>query len=229
VIDRAVQSGASLAADRKSGQKGLFGEEDDPAAKAQTSLPRMDEWPDRERAQKEKEVLGFYLTSHPLDEHKRTLSTYCSHTTADVSQLEDRAEVILGGMISSIKFSTTRNPQPGKPSKYAMFDLEDIEGTIRTILWPDGFAEMGELVKPDNILLVRGRIDRRGGEEANLVVNELIPLDKLESLYTTGIVLRIHERGTDQTRSSPRGGALLSRQQRNAARHDDGRRQQDFS
>jgi DNA polymerase-3 subunit alpha len=111
-----------------------------------------------------------------------------------VPQLEDRAEVILGGMISSIKFSTTRNPQPGKPSKYAMFDLEDIEGTIRTILWPDGFSEMGELVKPDNILLVRGRIDRRGGEEANLVVNELIPLDKLESLYTTGIVLRIHER-----------------------------------
>jgi DNA polymerase III subunit alpha len=194
VIDRAVQSGASLAADRKSGQKGLFGDDEDAAAKAETSLPRMDEWPDRERAQKEKEVLGFYLTSHPLDEHKRTLSTYCSHTTADVPQLEDRAEVILGGMISSIKYSTTRNPQPGKPSKYAMFDLEDIEGTIRTILWPDGFAEMGELVKPDNILLVRGRIDRRGGEEANLVVNELIPLDKLESLYTTGIVVRIHER-----------------------------------
>jgi DNA polymerase-3 subunit alpha len=194
VIDRAVQSGASLAADRKSGQKGLFGDDDDPDAKLQTSLPRLDEWPDRERAQKEKEVLGFYLTSHPLDEHKRTLSTYCSHTTADVPQLEDRAEVILGGMISSIKHSTTRNPQPGKPSKYAMFDLEDVDGTIRTILWPDAFAEMGQLVQPDAILLVRGRIDRRGGEEANLIASELIPLDRLESLYTTGIVVRIHER-----------------------------------
>jgi DNA polymerase-3 subunit alpha len=194
VIDRAVQSGQSLAADRKSGQKSLFGGEDTPAAKPSATLPGMDEWPDRERAQKEKEVLGFYLTSHPLDEHKAMLKRYCSHTTADIPQLKDRDEVILGGMLSSLKFSATRNPQPGKPSKYVMFDLEDVEGTIRTILWPDGFAEMGHLVVPDAILLVRGVIDRRGGEEANLIVNELMPLDQLDARYTTGIVVRIDER-----------------------------------
>jgi DNA polymerase III subunit alpha len=194
-IDRAVQSGQSLAADRKSGQKSLFGGADDEAAaKPASSLANIDEWSDRERAQKEKEVLGFYLTSHPLDEHKNTLSKYCSHTTADVSQLKEREEVIFGGMISSLKFSTTRNPQPGKPSKYVMFDLEDVDGAIRCILWPDGFAEMGNLVVADSILLVRGAIDRRGGEEANLVVNELIPLDQLDSRYTTGIVVRIDER-----------------------------------
>jgi len=75
-----------------------------------------------------------------------------------------------------------------------MFDLEDVDGTIRCILWPDGFAEMGNLVVADSILLVRGAIDRRGGEEANLVVNELIPLDQLDARYTTGIVVRIDER-----------------------------------
>ena len=163
-------------------------------AKPSVKLPDLAEWPDRERAQKEKEVLGFYLTSHPLDEHKHTLSKYCSHTTADIPQLKEREEVILGGMISSLKFSTTRNPQPGKPSKYVMFDLEDVDGTIRSIVWPEQFAEMGQLVVADAILLVRGAIDRRGGEEANLVVNELIPLDQLDSRYTTGIVVRIDER-----------------------------------
>ncbi|MDX1944799.1 MAG: DNA polymerase III subunit alpha [Pirellulaceae bacterium] len=195
VIERAVLAGQSQAADRKSGQKSLFGGGDDeePAEKASSSLPDVPEWPDRERAQKEKEVLGFYLTSHPLDEHKRTLATYCSHTTADVPGVKERDEVILGGLISAIKFSQTKNPQPGKPNKYAMFDLEDVDGTIRCILWPDGFAEMGHLVTPDNILIVRGVIDRRGGEEANLVINELIPLDQPDSRYTTGIVARIHE------------------------------------
>jgi DNA polymerase-3 subunit alpha len=107
--------------------------------------------------------------------------------------VKERDEVILGGMLSSIKFSNTKNPQPGKPSRYAMFDLEDVEGTIRCILWPEQFAEMGHLVTPDNILVVRGVIDRRGGEEANLIVNELIPLDQLDSRYTTGIVVRVHE------------------------------------
>jgi DNA polymerase III subunit alpha len=53
---------------------------------------------------------------------------------------------------------------------------------------------MGNLVVADSILMVRGAIDRRGGEEANLVVNELIPLDQLDSRYTTGIVVRIDER-----------------------------------
>jgi DNA polymerase-3 subunit alpha len=194
-IDRAVQSGAALASDRESGQKSLFGGDDDGVtAKAGVKMPDLPEWPDRERAQKEKEVLGFYLTSHPLDEHKNTLTKYCSHTTADIPQIKDRDEVILGGMLSSLKFSTTRDPKPGKPSKYVMFDLEDVAGTIRTIVWPEQFSEMGHLVAPDAILLVRGVIDRRGGEEANLVVNELIPLDQLDSRYTSGIIVRIDER-----------------------------------
>ena len=195
IVERAVQAGQSLAADKRSGQKSLFGGfgDDEPAAKSAVSLPDLPEWPERERAQKEKEVLGFYLTSHPLDEHKRTLATYASHTTADIAGVKERDEVILGGMLSAIKYSNTKNPQPGKPSRYAMFDLEDVEGTIRCILWPEQFAEMGHLVTPDNILVVRGVIDRRGGEEANLIVNELIELDQLDSRYTTGIVVRVHE------------------------------------
>ncbi len=195
VIERAVQAGQSLAADKKSGQKSLFGGGDDEPeeTKSSSALPDLPEWPDRERAQKEKEVLGFYLTSHPLDEHKRTLGTYCSHTTSQISGVKERDEVILGGMLSAIKYSNTKNPQPGKPSRYAMFDLEDVDGAIRCIVWPEQFAEMGQLVTPDNILVVRGVIDRRGGDEANLIVNELIPLDQLESRYTSGIVVRLHE------------------------------------
>jgi DNA polymerase-3 subunit alpha len=194
-IERAVGAGQSLAADKKSGQKSLFGgpAEDDSAAKTSTVLPTIDKWSDREQAQKEREVLGFYLTSHPLDEHKRTLATYCSHTTADIPAVKERDEVILGGMLSAIKLASTKNPQPGKPSRYAMFDLEDVAGTIRCILWPEQFAELGHLVTADNILVVRGVIDRRGGDEANLIVNELMPLDQLESRYTSGIVVRIHE------------------------------------
>jgi DNA polymerase-3 subunit alpha len=102
---------------------------------------------------------------------------------------------MFGGLLSSLKFSTTRDPKPGKPSKYVMFDLEDLAGTIRTIVWPEQFAEMGHLVAPDAILLVRGVIDRRGGEEANLVVNELVPLDQIEARYPpSGIVVRVSER-----------------------------------
>ena len=110
-----------------------------------------------------------------------------------------RTEVILGGMISAIKVSHVRKLRPGAAAtKFANFDLEDMHGTIRCILWPEEFLKFGELVKPDAILLVRGAVDRRGGDEANLVVNELIPMEQLDARYTSGVVIRIdqHIHGT---------------------------------
>ncbi|MCO6456928.1 MAG: DNA polymerase III subunit alpha [Pirellulaceae bacterium] len=193
VVDRALQAGASALADRRSGQKSLFGDLDEEPGQgaAAVSLPDLPEFEERERLLMEKEVLGFYLSSHPLAEYEKTLATYCSHTTATLAGLPDRAEVVLGGMLSAIKLAHTKNPRPGAPSKYANFDLEDMAGAIRCILWPDSFQQYGELVKQDAILVIRGSLDYRGGDEANLIVDELIPLDQLDSRYTNGMVIRI--------------------------------------
>ena len=109
VIERAVQAGAAMQADKKSGQTSLFGAFDDDGSDGEDSaipspLPEMEEWPEREKLIAEKEVLGFYLASHPLSEFETKLSTFRSHTTDGLSDIKDRGEVILGGMISSIKF-----------------------------------------------------------------------------------------------------------------------------
>ena len=98
----------------------------------------------------------------------------------EAAELKHRTEVMLGGMLSAIKLSHTKNPKPGSPSRYAMFDLEDTEGMIRCIVWPEQFASYEQLIKPDAIVVVRGAVDKRpGSEEANLIVNEMIPLDDL--------------------------------------------------
>jgi DNA polymerase-3 subunit alpha len=98
-------------------------------------------------------------------------------------------------MLSSIKFSNTKNPRPGATNtRYAMFDLEDLDGVVRCILWPEQFAKFSELVKADEILAVRGVVERRAGsDEANIIVNELLPLDDLQRRGTKGIVVRINE------------------------------------
>jgi DNA polymerase-3 subunit alpha len=198
VIERAMQSGASLHSDRRSGQKGLFDAVEEPAERgggAGGSLPQMDEWDDRARLNAEKEVLGFYLTSHPLAEYEQALATYCSHTIAQVPSLQHRTEVVLGGMLSSIKYSQTKNPRtPGASTKYAMFDLEDTTGAMRSIIWPEEFSQHGHLVEADATLVVRGSVDRRpGSEESNLIVNELIPFSELAGRFTRGIVVRLNE------------------------------------
>lgn len=195
VLDRAVQAGASALADRKSGQKSLFGAfEEEQDAEPAIDLLNIPEFEKRERLLMEKEVLGYCVSGHPLAEYEKQLKTYCTHTTGDIAGLPDKAGVMMGGMLSSIKLVHVKNARPDAPTKYATFDLEDMAGAIRSIIWPTEFAVCGELVQADAIVVVRGSIDRRGGgDEANLIVNELIPLDQLGSRYTSGIILRVDE------------------------------------
>ncbi|TWT73970.1 DNA polymerase III subunit alpha [Allorhodopirellula solitaria] len=206
VVERALQAGAAVQADKKHGQASLFGafdeeeESSEDDATAGVPLPDIEEWPDREKLLAEKEVLGYYLHSHPLAEFEPKLATFRTHTTEALVQCGDRDEVILGGMLSSIKIAHTKNPKPGQPSKYANFDLEDMQGNVRCILWPRGFAVCGERVQPDAVVLLKGKVDRRGGgDEVNLIVDEITPLEELDNKFTHGMRIRLDEADHDET------------------------------
>ncbi len=215
VLDRALQSGVAAAADRRSGQKGLFeafdDDEEDETDAAQ-DLPNIPPFDEKEQLNMEKEVLGYYLTSHPLAEHEAILRTYCTHNSQSMAQLKHRDEVQLGGMLGAIKFSHTKNPRPGQVhTKYAMWDLEDLDGIMRCILWPEQFAEHGHLVAQDAILCVVGKVDRRpGAEEVNLIVDKLLPLEEMPKHFSSGMVIRVGEeqhgeQGLKQLREIVRG------------------------
>ena len=196
ILDRALQSGAAALADKKSGQKSLFGDDEEEEAQEAVSfaLPEMEEFDERTKLLAEKEVLGYYLSSHPLKEHEESLMPHVTHASNELTGMADRATVTMGGMISSIKLAHTRNPKPGKPSKYANFDLEDMAGNIRCIMWPEQYAQFGEVLESDAILVARGALDRRGGgDEANLIINELIPLERLDSEFSGGVQITLSE------------------------------------
>jgi len=194
-LDKALQAGAAKLADRRAGQKGLF--DDDaaaPAAKSDDRLPEVAAWEEKEKLINEKEVLGFYLSSHPLAQHAEALATYCSHTSATAAPLNKGAEVLIGGLISAIAFRHTKNPRPGSPTKYAMFDLEDISGIMRCILWASEYVTYGEYVVPDALVAIRGTIDKRpGSDNVNLICNEIMPVAALEQRYTRGIRVNVSE------------------------------------
>ncbi|TWT98968.1 DNA polymerase III subunit alpha [Neorhodopirellula pilleata] len=206
MIERAMQAGAKVQADKKTGQASFFDAFDDDeesdggsAATPAVPMPDIEEWPDREKLLSEKEVLGFYLHSHPLAEFEPKLATFRTHTTASLTECKDRDEVVVGGMLSSIKLAHTKNPKPGAPSKYANFDLEDMQGNVRCICWPKQFAVCGERIQPDAVVLAKCKVDRRGGgDEVNLIVDDLTPLDELDSRYTHGMRIRLDEAEHDE-------------------------------
>ncbi|MGQ0634860.1 MAG: DNA polymerase III subunit alpha [Planctomycetaceae bacterium] len=192
LAERAVQNASSKFRDRLAGQKNLFGgDESAPDANAAVAI-RLPDVPPLTHSQKlavEKEVLGFYLTSHPLTEFAPRLQLYSSHTARDLHNLADGAEVRLGGMISSIKRTNTKKPSRNGHTRYANFDFEDVSGTVRCIMWPEEFSRLGELVQPEAICFLEARVDRRG-REPNLIVQNLITLEEAERKFTEQVAVK---------------------------------------
>ena len=199
IVERAIQAGQTAHSDRRSGQQNLFAEEvDADDASTAADLPYAAELPERQKLALEKEVLGFYLSSHPLAEFQSMLTEFCSHNSDQAMSVHDGTEMIMGGLLGSVRQLHTRKARPGSSTRYADFILEDIQGSIRCILWPDRFEQFGDLIEDDTILLLRGNADRRGGGEIpDLVVNDVILLDQVDSLLTQGIVIRLDQQQHD--------------------------------
>ena len=191
--ERAVQAAVNIHRDRQLGQKSLFGDDSvEEEAEADIALPESEEWSHRQLLAFEKEVFGFYLTSHPLTEHAERIHRHTSHTTAQLADVDDRAEVLLGGMISAIKKATTKKPSRNGHTRYVNFDLEDPQGVVRCIMWPEEYARMGEMVKMDEIFFVQGKVDRKG-REPNIVVERLMTLDEADKRFTRQLAIKFQQ------------------------------------
>jgi DNA polymerase-3 subunit alpha len=198
-IEKAMAAGAAQLADRKSGQKNLFAAFDEPqpaaAAAAPAGLPDVPPLSDLEMRSNEKEVLGYYIHSHPLAEFQGLIEAICTHGTGDLGPTKAKDAVVIGGLVAALKLSNTKQARPGSThTRYGMFDLEDMTGLVRSICWPEDYARLGEHLQPDAVVIVAGSIDRRAGsEETNLIVNEIVPIAEAWKLQPRGITVRIEE------------------------------------
>ncbi len=174
-----VEAGLALAAqaqqERKSGQKSFFAY--DPTIPVLGPFDGHEEFAKSELLRFEKELLGLYVSGHPLDhiEDRLALMRTCS-----IQQLKDRLdgeELSLGGRIESVRVITTNN---GK--RMAFVRIEDLSGQVEVTLFPEVYEQAKRLLKEDQIVWVRGRAERRS-ERSNgvqLIAEELLSLEEAE-------------------------------------------------
>lgn len=194
-VEMAVQMAARKHKDKLRGQRSLFGGGgggDETVEELAATVPEAPDWTHSQKLNIEKEVFGFYLTSHPLTEFADQITPLCSHNTKELAEAEDQIEVILGGMISAIKKATTKNPSRNGNSKYVNFDFEDPQGVVRCILWPDDYARYQEMIVADEILILQGRVDRRG-REPNVIVNKLMTVEAAEKQMTQHLAIKFKQ------------------------------------
>ena len=198
VIERALQAALSHQKDKASGQMNLFGGDDDSEDEQEVtvSLPDVPDWPQSQKLAAEREALGFYLTSHPLNQYSRRIARYAQTKTRQLADLEDAESVTVTGMVGAIKIATAKKTNANGQNKYANFDLEDATGIVRCIAWPADYSRYESLIKPESVIVVQGRVDRRG-REPNLIINRMFSLDDADREFTSQVAIKF-ERGVHQ-------------------------------
>lgn len=190
-IDKAYQAAVNQQRDRARGQGNLFGDSQHTSETNTVSmfqLPEVAAWSHQELLNHEKEVLGFYLSSHPLREVDESLQQIASHVISELGEVEPDTEVTLLGMITAIKKAQTSRPSRNGHSRYVNFDLEDSTGVVRCIIWPEEYARLGDKVSSEVVRVVHGRVDRRG-REPNIIINQMWTLEEAEKTFAKLLVL----------------------------------------
>lgn len=207
-LDNAISSGQRAASDRSTGQMNFFEsfEASAPVEKQQTAsnLPTVTPWTTQKTLTHEKAVLGFYVSSHPMDQFKTELERYSSITVADIKQIKSELEVTVGGMLTRICSTFVKNGRSAG-QKMAMITIEDKTGSIDGVVFSDAYAVAAPLLQGDAIVMLKGKVDRRR-EEPSIIVNQVVPVREAATQLTTAVTIRLRPRTNDDISSETSGG-----------------------
>lgn len=189
VLDRALSAGSDIQKDRESGQISFFDAVDTQVqfSKDFNDIPDIPEWSENELLVNEKEMLGFYVTGHPLDRCGRQLRGYSTVSTASIGKRRDTEEVIIGGLVNKLKFTQTKKTN----EKMAIVTLEDLNGALDMLVFPKTFKDYGQHLAKDAILFFKGNVDKKD-VTPKLLVNEIVPFDQAHKRFLRSIALKLH-------------------------------------
>jgi DNA polymerase-3 subunit alpha len=193
VIDVAMNEGQIAQRDRESGQTSLFDLMDTAEAAATLhNKPDVEEWPENEILAFEKEMLGLYVSSHPLARHATILERYSTIHIADIPSLREGQEVVIGGLIANAKHYVT-----AKGSKMAFITVETLEGPCEITVFADVFEQRAGLLVQDMVVMVPARVSFRNNT-AGLVASDVIPVEEAETQLTRSVHIRLQTLGLDE-------------------------------
>ncbi|MFV0418561.1 MAG: DNA polymerase III subunit alpha [Dysgonomonas sp.] len=192
-IDLLIRYGNKYQLDKNTAANSLFGD-DTSFDIARPEVPKVDKWSDLERLNKERELIGIYLSAHPLDEYKLILSYVCN---VGMSEIEDKdalknKEVTLGGLVSNVREGITRN---GKP--FMILRIEDFTGSGEIPLFGDDYINFGKYGRQGLYVFIKGKVQGRKFDpnQMELKMNsiQLLPDVKDKLIEKITITLPLHD------------------------------------
>ncbi len=190
----ALAHGQTIQREKSDSQMSLFDLAGESAQVNEPVLPELTEWKEKQRLMFEKEALGFYITGHPLSDHRNTLSKFANADAVTIQELADKAHVIMGGTLTAV------NPKRTKTDKsMAILQLEDIYGTVEVVVFPKEYDVVREILVPDDAVFVEGRL-AKSETSLSLHADRVVPLEKAEEAWQPSIHCTINTDQTDRKR-----------------------------
>ena len=175
-LDQAMEAGQRSQRDREEGQASLFeslaGPQVSPAAPARDAGAQMPEWPREELLAAEKEVLGFYLSGHPLDEYRDLAQRLKTLSAGELASRPAASQVRLLGLVSALTENATKSG-----NRMAFATLELVDGSVPLTIFPEPYRACSVALRHRGPVLVRGRVD--DSDKGRVVLAEEVkPLDE---------------------------------------------------
>jgi DNA polymerase-3 subunit alpha len=190
-LERAMDVGATLQADKHNGQMSFFGQmTGTPDYSADHhSLPHTAPWPEAQMLVYEKQVLGFYVTSNPLSHHAEMIDIYSTHNSSQLEGAAQDRQIVIGGMVTKIRYNLTKTGR-NAGSKMAVFALEDLQGQVEVVMFPDVLNKFSKTLVQDTVVFVKGKLDYRR-EKPNIIAVELITLEEVREKLAAKVTIRL--------------------------------------
>jgi DNA polymerase-3 subunit alpha len=178
-LDKAIEQAQRTARDREAGQHGLFGvfEESHPSATSGERLPDVPDWDEATRLANEKEILGFWISGHPLEKYREKIEDLRAVKSSEVLAMKRSTrkdeDILVAGLISNVRIAKTR-----KGDLMAGLVLEDLHGSVECAVFPEAYRRLEQKVKLEIPVLLRAAVKVEEDAAPKLFVNEITPLDE---------------------------------------------------
>lgn len=186
-LDELVRAGQSAQRERDSNQISLFGGEGNEPISLPRRAEHLPEWPVNQKLAFEREALGTYISGHPLEKFRRDLVRLGVISTEQLKERAGESEVRVGGVVAALRLKNTR-----RGDRYATFQLEDWQGQVEAIVWPDVYREYANLLVADEPIVATGKPDITE-ERSNFIINKIESLIAIRDRNATHGLLILRE------------------------------------
>jgi len=189
-LDWAIERGQKTQRDAEFGQHGLFGVFDSDMPQQTDRLPDVPEWDEHQRLAAEKEILGFFITGHPLENYRDKLLDFTGYMdTAAICAMKQgtgKDEIPTAGIISGVRVIKSR-----KGDLYAQAVLEDMAGSVEAIVFPEAYKRLAEKLKMEVPVFVRGAVRVEEGANPKLAISTISSLDEVRPKLPRSLRIRL--------------------------------------